>query len=43
VRIEHINLTFDKLARYRARFEEQGMASIYPMSTEGPVISVLAY
>jgi hypothetical protein len=33
----------DKLARYRAKFEEEGMASIYPTSTEGPVISVPAY
>jgi hypothetical protein len=41
VRIEHIDLTF--LARYRAKFEEEGMASIYPTSTEGPVISVPAY
>jgi len=33
----------DKLARYRAKFEEEGMASIYPTSTDAPVISVPAY
>jgi L-alanine-DL-glutamate epimerase-like enolase superfamily enzyme len=33
----------NKLARYRAKFEEEGMASIYPTSTEAPVISVPAY
>jgi L-alanine-DL-glutamate epimerase-like enolase superfamily enzyme len=32
-----------KLARYRAKFEEEGMASIYPTSTDVPVISVPAY
>jgi L-alanine-DL-glutamate epimerase-like enolase superfamily enzyme len=32
-----------KLARYRAKFEEEGMASIYPTSTDAPVISVPAY
>jgi len=32
-----------KLARYRARFEEEGMASIYPTSGDAPVISVPAY
>jgi L-alanine-DL-glutamate epimerase-like enolase superfamily enzyme len=33
----------DKLARYRAQFEEEGMASIYPTSTDAPVISVPAF
>jgi len=33
----------DKLARYRAKFEEEGMASIYPVSADAPVISVPAY
>jgi L-alanine-DL-glutamate epimerase-like enolase superfamily enzyme len=33
----------DKLARYRTRFEEEGMASIYPTSNEAPVISVPAF
>jgi L-alanine-DL-glutamate epimerase-like enolase superfamily enzyme len=33
----------DKLARYRAKFETEGMASIYPTSTDAPVISVPAY
>jgi L-alanine-DL-glutamate epimerase-like enolase superfamily enzyme len=33
----------DRLARYRAKFEEEGMASIYPTSTDAPVISVPAY
>jgi L-alanine-DL-glutamate epimerase-like enolase superfamily enzyme len=32
----------DKLARYRAKFDDEGMASIYPTSTEAPVISVPA-
>jgi L-alanine-DL-glutamate epimerase-like enolase superfamily enzyme len=32
----------DKLARYRAKFDEEGMASIYPTSNEAPVISVPA-
>jgi L-alanine-DL-glutamate epimerase-like enolase superfamily enzyme len=32
----------DKLARYRAKFEDEGMASIYPTSNEAPVISVPA-
>jgi hypothetical protein len=42
VRIEHIDSAFDKLARSRARVEEEGMASIYPTSTKVPVISVPA-
>jgi L-alanine-DL-glutamate epimerase-like enolase superfamily enzyme len=33
----------DKLARYAARFAEEGMASIYPTSTDAPVISVPAF
>jgi L-alanine-DL-glutamate epimerase-like enolase superfamily enzyme len=33
----------DKLARYRAKFEAEGMASIYPTSTDAPIISVPAY
>jgi L-alanine-DL-glutamate epimerase-like enolase superfamily enzyme len=33
----------DKLARYKAKFEEEGMASIYPTSTDAPVISVPAF
>lgn len=32
-----------KLAHYRARFEEEGMASIYPTSNDAPVISVPAF
>jgi L-alanine-DL-glutamate epimerase-like enolase superfamily enzyme len=32
----------DKLALYRAKFEEEGMASIYPTSNEAPVLSVPA-
>ena len=38
-----LDVDHDKLARYRAKFEEERMASIYPTSTEGPVISVPAY
>ncbi len=33
----------DKLARYRSKFDAEGMASIYPTSTDAPVISVPAY
>jgi L-alanine-DL-glutamate epimerase-like enolase superfamily enzyme len=33
----------DKLARYKTKFEEEGMASIYPTSTDAPVISVPAF
>jgi L-alanine-DL-glutamate epimerase-like enolase superfamily enzyme len=33
----------DKLARYAAKFAEEGMASIYPTSTDAPVISVPAF
>jgi L-alanine-DL-glutamate epimerase-like enolase superfamily enzyme len=33
----------DKLARYRTQFEKEGMASIYPTSTDAPVISVPAF
>ena len=33
----------DKLARYAAKFTEEGMASIYPTSTDAPVISVPAF
>ena len=33
----------DKLARYRAQFEKEGMASIYPTSRDAPVISVPAF
>jgi L-alanine-DL-glutamate epimerase-like enolase superfamily enzyme len=33
----------DKVARYQAKFDEEGMASIYPTSYEGPIISVPAY
>jgi L-alanine-DL-glutamate epimerase-like enolase superfamily enzyme len=33
----------DKLARYTAKFAEEGMASIYPTSTDAPVISVPAF
>ena len=32
-----------KLARYRARFEEEGMASIYPTSNGAPVLAVPAF
>jgi L-alanine-DL-glutamate epimerase-like enolase superfamily enzyme len=32
----------DRLARYEAKFEEEGMASIYPTSNEAPIISVPA-
>ena len=32
-----------KLARYRAKFDEEGMASIYPTSSDAPVIVVPAY
>ena len=32
-----------KLARYRAKFEEEGMASIYPTSIDAPLLSVPAY
>jgi L-alanine-DL-glutamate epimerase-like enolase superfamily enzyme len=33
----------DKLVRYAAKFAEEGMASIYPTSTDAPVISVPAF
>jgi hypothetical protein len=33
----------DKLARYKAKFEDEGMASTYPTSTDAPVISVPAF
>jgi L-alanine-DL-glutamate epimerase-like enolase superfamily enzyme len=33
----------DKVARYRAKFDEEGMASIYPISADAPVLSVPAY
>jgi L-alanine-DL-glutamate epimerase-like enolase superfamily enzyme len=32
----------DKLARYAAKFDEEGMSSIYPTSNEAPIISVPA-
>jgi L-alanine-DL-glutamate epimerase-like enolase superfamily enzyme len=38
-----LEIDTDRLAQYRAKFEEEGMASIYPVSTEAPVISVPAY
>ena len=33
----------DKVARYAAKFEEEGMANVYPTSPEAPVISVPAF
>jgi L-alanine-DL-glutamate epimerase-like enolase superfamily enzyme len=33
----------DKLAHYHAQFEREGMASIYPTSSDGPVVSVPAF
>jgi L-alanine-DL-glutamate epimerase-like enolase superfamily enzyme len=33
----------EKLARYRAKFEEEGMASIYPTSRDAPILSVPAF
>jgi L-alanine-DL-glutamate epimerase-like enolase superfamily enzyme len=37
-----VELDPDKVARYEAKFEEEGMASIYPTSNEEPIISVPA-
>ncbi len=38
-----VEIDRDKLARYRAKFEEEGMASIYPTSREAPILSVPAF
>lgn len=38
-----VEIDRDKLARYHAQFLEEGMASIYPLSTEAPAIYVPAY
>jgi L-alanine-DL-glutamate epimerase-like enolase superfamily enzyme len=37
-----VEIDRDKLARYAAKFAEEGMASIYPTSADGPIISVPA-
>jgi L-alanine-DL-glutamate epimerase-like enolase superfamily enzyme len=38
-----VEIDLDKVARYRAKFDEEGMASIFPTSFDAPIISVPAY
>jgi glucarate dehydratase len=38
-----VEIDREKLARYRAKFEEEGMASIYPTSRDAPILSVPAF
>jgi L-alanine-DL-glutamate epimerase-like enolase superfamily enzyme len=38
-----LEIDSDKVARFAARFEEEGMANVYPTSLEAPVISVPAF
>jgi len=38
-----LELDPDKVSRYKAKFEEEGMASIYPTSKDAPIISVPAF
>jgi L-alanine-DL-glutamate epimerase-like enolase superfamily enzyme len=38
-----VELDAEKISRYAATFEEEGMASIYPTSNEAPVITIPAF
>ena len=38
-----LELDPDKVTRYGAKFEEEGMGSTYPISADAPVISIPAF